>query len=263
MFKKKALTLPEIEALEVEKINERAVMQSQIDEWTSKRQAILKSIAESIVDEDEPKTKTAREELRIGDEREKFLKTEIEIVDAYLQTFSKQKDRARGVEIEKLIPRIQKMDAEILPLVNNIYEKMTEVDAANQKLLDYLKLFDELEATRKLNLKREFISLGVNGLSWYAVRPGVASDPQEIPMTIALVNAVCDRKKLEALINTMRSSIANTLDLMRDHSKRLGGDEASKPNSPYCPNCYTYVGSPDKNGKASCSGCNKTIEPVW
>lgn len=258
MFKKNPLTLPELEKLEAEKLKEKATAREKIEAWKEKRSEILLRIAEG----DEVESRTARAELKTGDDQVRELETEIEIVDAYLKTFSKQKTFARGVELDALIPRIQKIDADLDPLFDDIRRKAEALNKANQKLFDALSAFDEFPQIRDLAIEREMISNGLSVLRLNGSIPqvGVAGGPVAPDLSLALLGSTYNEENLKAWTGATRESLSKRLDLMRDHAKRLKGEDLPHPKWPYCPNCYHLTNSA---GQYFCSGCGKKVEAVY
>lgn len=258
MFKKKLLTLPELEKLEAEKLKEKSAVQARIKEWGGKRPEILIRIAEG----DEAESRSARAELKAGDDQVREWETEIEIIEAYLQTFARQRDFARGVEIEALIPRIEKFDADLAPLLDDIRRKADALNKTNQKLFDALSVFDEFPQLRDLALRRELVSNGLGVLRHNSSMPrvGVASDPVTPDLSLALLGSTYNAETLQAWIDESRKALTARLDLMRDHAKRLKGEDLPSPKWAYCPNCYNLLNG---TGKVSCPRCGKNVKAVY
>ena len=256
MFRKKNLTLQEIDALEEKTKRE-------ISQCKAEKESLHKERGELRLRKEEG-DETVDHRLKEIRERIPELDETIEGKELFLGTMPAKRNRAKAIEVEALLPVIQKMDADIQPFVDDINKKVEALNLANQKLLDYLKQFDEHATTQSINLKREFISTGVNSINYYATTPGVYSDPKEIPLTIAMMHVVFDKDKFAAWVEKNRSEISKLISRMRDHVIRLKGDDlVPPPISPYCPNCYQLTSAPDKSGKAHCAFCRKTVEPVY
>jgi hypothetical protein len=256
MFKK-THTVEDWGKIEQEKIEQRSKKEAEIATLQDKRPALLERIA---TDEQPDFT-----ELKRLDEQIAQLKMEIEVIDVLLTaTIPAGKNYARGLQIEALIPTIEKRDAQFSAFVADINKKAAALAESNNSFRKFLEGFDGFESIRVLGLRDEFASFGLGAIARNSPSSGAAySDPKTIDLAIVLMAAVYDKERFAEWVEKTRSSIAEKITRMRDHALRLKGEKLPSPAYPYCPTCYKITQAPDKNRKAPCSGCGKTIEPVY
>ncbi len=252
MFKKKELTLPEWQAFENEKRAQLAKNQAEIERLTREiRPALLLRLA----DEDE----LAADELAQCDQVLAKLKTETESIEVLLQAIPARMAYAQGVAVEALIPQIEKMKAGLPALLEEIQKKSAALTAANEKLLEYLRGFEDLEATQNLHLRTEYIRAGWDNFPSKPRGDVAGSGEGEILMSVVLGGIALDTDLLTTWGENTQKAIADRLEKMHDHARRLKGEKLPPPEWAYCPECYKLVGYPDQNGKYRCSGCGKTF----
>ena len=248
MFKKKEFTLQDWELLEAQKNEQLRNVRESIETLIAGRPAILLRMAE----EDQ----AAFAELKENDMSIVRLKTEAESIEMLLKTIPARKAYARGVAIEALIPQIKKLDDKFPTLVADIEEKAAALFTASRNLDDYLQKFDEIDATRSLNLHstlwRASIAAILNVFS-------PASDYDSRPINNDLIRArlVLDGENFSALIADMRKSVADQVARMRETARRLKGETEETADPTYCPSCYsTDIHWSGIENKYTCQSCN-------
>jgi hypothetical protein len=251
MKKESLITVKEWEKFEAEKSELLLKTRAETEVLNNKRPGLLLRMAED--------DKTAFSELQKIDVDIARLKTEAEAIETLLKAIPARKDYARGVEIEAVIPTIEKMEAEIPALVDDVHQKAEALILANDKLYGYLGNFDSIDETQSLALKSEFINAGINELQSYGSL-GSPGGRTSADLEMVLLQMTYDKEKLSAWAENARLSVAKRLDKIRDHIQRLKGKELPSFKIVYCPHCYEDVGYPSSGEKYTCRKCNKTFE---
>jgi len=252
---KKDPTLLECEKIEADK---KELIRLATEEIASLR-AKSGNLLERMSDGDQ----AAKSDLQKNRARIAELEDEIQAHNVALEKIPLLKDRAWGIEIEKLIPEIEKLDAQFSTFVADINKKAAVLISANNKFLEFLDGFGELGATQSLGLRGDFLELGLGDLSSYGSSPLAASSDKSINLAIVLMAAIYDKDRFVAWVEKTRSSIAERISRMRDHALRLKGENLPSPAWPYCPSCYKMTRYAGVNGKAHCSECGKDVVPVY
>ena len=260
MFKKKPLTLSELDKLEEEKLKNKNSIREKLAAWLAKRPEILSRIADYEADGNQVEARAARAELKTGDDQIKAWEVEIEIIDASLQKLPKQRSQAQGVALDALIPNIKKLDANLDPLIANTLQKADAFARANDELLDALSVLDDVPQMRGLSLGLGLVSYGVNVLRENTTLPA-GGETTNRDLALLLMGSTYKKEVLQVYLDEARREISKRIGLLQDHANRLRGVEVLEhPEWPYCPNCYSLLSGTQKQ---SCMRCGKNVEPVY
>ncbi len=239
------------EGVEAEKITAKEKALAEIDALKGKRPAILVREGEG--------DKTARVELEKLDANIARLKTDVEVLEAVLNTMPDKKARARSFEVNAVIPTIEKIGDGLQPLLDDVKAKTKPLITAAKKLYTYLKEFDQLEEANALSLANNFIDSGLNGLKSYNSF-GKQGDITSVDIEIVLLQMVYDPERLAEWFNAAHVRIENHLEKMRHHTAWLADPNYPDPEWAYCPKCYRGIGYADQKGKCHCPSCGKTFD---
>jgi hypothetical protein len=185
---------------------------------------------------------------------------ERESIESLLRSLPARRDAVRAEDVEALIPRIEKLVEEIPALVAEIKSKLEPLVSAIRKLKVQLDAFEDFPEVRMLSLGSSLFWAGKNALNASTPQAGVASDGSEMPVDLILTAVFFDEYRTDGLIGEMQARIADRVERMRDHARRLKGEDMPPPQYAYCPNCYENMqGGPDNQGRCHCGKCGKTF----
>ena len=229
---------------ETEKREELRLAREELKALQDRRAPILLRIAE-----EDPSAsadlKTIKDDISKVEER-------IEGLEILLKTIPAKKDYARGVELEAVIPQVEKVEDELSGLVKDVEKKAAALQSACEKLDNHLPKFHEL-----IPIKLSFFDAGISNVVHVgrvlsaSYQTGISVDNGVVYGAIAM-----DKTELSAWLNNTRNSIAKRLGRAREHVRRLKGEEFPDPPT-YCPHCFADTLVWREPGKNYCSNCGK------
>jgi hypothetical protein len=251
---KNKLSVQEWDEFVIEKTEQIQALEEKMVSLVEMRADILMLMAEG--------DESAYEDLKECDENTVRANAEIESIKLLLGTVPARRAYSEGVELERLIPKAERVSSDISSLVADVRRKSTLLELSCEKLDSHLKKFGKIKVTEGVNPSLHFA--GVRNLRHLgsilssSAISGIKFDDDNGAVFGAIA---MDKSGFSAWIDDITQNVEKRLGRAQEHASRLKGEylEDLPEYQTYCPHCFVDTQPWREEGKNLCTKCMKAF----